>query len=34
MMLFWPIQAVFVIGEPLCCGGTPSSALITLLRVI
>ena len=26
MMLgvFWPIQAVFVVGEPLCDAGTPS----------
>ena len=22
--LFWPIQAVFVVGEPLCDIGTPS----------
>ena len=31
---FWPIQAVFAVGEPLCDVGTSSWALITLLRVI
>ena len=31
--LFWPIQAAFVVGEPLCDVGTPSSALISLFRV-
>ena len=32
--LFWPIQAIFVVGGPLCGLGTPIRALITLLRVI
>ena len=31
---FWPIQFVFVVGEPLCDVGTPSLARIMLLRVI
>ena len=22
--IFWPIQAIFVVGEPLCDVGTPS----------
>ena len=32
--LSWPIQAIFVVREPLCDVGTPSRALISLLRVI
>ena len=33
--LFWPIQAAFVAGEPLCDVGTPKYLiLITLLKVI
>ena len=32
--VFWPIQAAFMVGEPLCDVGTPSWALIPLLRVI
>ena len=31
---FWPIQIIFVVGEPFCGVGTPSRPLITLLRVI
>ena len=31
---FLPVQAVFVVREPLCGVGTPSCALINLLRVI
>ena len=27
--VFWPIQAAFVVGEPLCDVGTPSWALIS-----
>ena len=30
----WLIQAVFVVGEPLCDVGTAYRALISLLRVI
>ena len=29
---FWPIQVIFVVKEPLCGVGTPSWALITLLK--
>ena len=32
--LLWQIQAVFVVGGPLCDVGTPSRALIILLRGI
>ena len=32
--IFGQIQALLVVGDPLCDVGTPSSALITLLRVI
>ena len=32
--VFWPIQALFVIGEPLCDVRSPSLALITLFRVV
>ena len=32
--LFWPIQAIFVVGEPLCRVGTPSWAVICLVRVV
>ena len=32
--LFWIVQAVFVVREPLCDVGTSSCALISLLRVI
>ena len=32
--VFLPIQATFVVGEPLCDVGISSWALITLLRVI
>ena len=30
--LFWPIQAVFVVGEPFCDVGTASRALIRLME--
>ena len=32
--LFWPIQAVFVVGEPHGGVGTPSCVIIILLRAI
>ena len=31
---FWPLQAVFVVREPLCHVGIASQSLITLLRFI
>ena len=31
---FLPIQVLFVVGEPLCGVGTPTTALKTLLRAI
>ena len=34
LALFWPIQAIFVVGEAVCNVGTPSRALTGLLRVI
>ena len=34
LRFFWPIQAVFVVTEPLCNVGNPSWALTTLLRTI
>ena len=32
--VFWPIQGVLVVGEPLCDVGIGSQAIVTLLRVI
>ena len=32
--IFWPIEAAFVVGEPLCDLKIPSWALITLRRVL
>ena len=32
--VFGTIQALFVVGQPLCDVGVPSQALITLLRDI
>ena len=34
LALFWQIQVVFMVREPLGDVGTPSRALISLLRVI
>ena len=31
---FLPIQAIFVVGEPLCDVGTPSRTVVTLLRAV